>query len=66
MRHRITAALGIGILAVVMSGCPEEKGPLEKAGAKLDDATEDAHDALEEAASDAGRAIEDATEELDQ
>jgi uncharacterized protein YjbJ (UPF0337 family) len=55
--------------AFITIGCAQEKGPAEKAGAKVDDAvgdvkdaTEDAVDATEEAVKDAERSVEDATD----
>lgn len=49
----------IALLLVLMAGC-EQQGPAERAGEKIDDATEE----LREDAKDAGNKIEDACEEL--
>lgn len=51
----LSSAALIGALSLAgLSGC--EKGPMEKAGEKVDDAVEEAGDAIE----DAGDKIEDA------
>ncbi len=53
--------MSAGMLATAVTfgvaGC-EEKGPMEKAGERMDDALEDAGDAIE----DAGEKIEDKTD----
>jgi hypothetical protein len=42
--------LAVAALALVFLGCPEKKGPLEKAGEKIDEAVDDVGDAVEDAA----------------
>ena len=37
----------IAALALLLWGCPEKKGPLEKAGEKLDEAADEVEDALD-------------------
>lgn len=54
MKKRLLVAFTALSLGLVFLACPEEKGTFEKAGKKLDKATEKAkeevHDALEKAA----------------
>ena len=45
-------------LALATTACVEEKGPMEKAGEKVDDAVEEVGDSLE----DAGDEVEDAVD----
>jgi len=55
--------------AFCLTGCPEEKGPLEQAGEAVDDAAEGAAEAVEDATDEpgpmeeAGEAIDDAAED---
>ncbi len=53
----IACLLTAGLLLI---GCVEEKGPMEKAGEKIDDAIEDTGDKLE----DIGDEIEDAADDV--
>jgi predicted small secreted protein len=50
------AALVISALLVALSGCEQQKGPMEKAGESIDNAT----DSVGEHVEDAGEAIQDA------
>ena len=50
-----------GLLAV--TGCEEEKGPLEKAGETADQALQEAAEKTEQAVEEAKEAIDDATKE---
>lgn len=49
---KIAAALVVAC-ALPLAGCPEEKGPMEKAGEKIDEAAEDVSDTVDEAVDDA-------------
>ena len=57
----ILAALSV---TVALSGC-KEKGPMEKAGEKIDQAVEDTSDAAEDAMDDAKDAADDAGDEME-
>jgi hypothetical protein len=59
---RLVRALTVALFALLLLGCPEKKGPLEKAGEKMDNAVENAGDKIEDAAEEAGDAIEDAVD----
>jgi hyperosmotically inducible protein len=63
LRTSLHLALGASVLAGVaaFSGGCEKKGPAEKAGEKVDDATKDAGHQINKAADKAGDAVEDAT-----
>jgi hypothetical protein len=54
--------LAAGLLALLMSGCERQEGPMEEAGRNIDETMEKAGDKAEEAMEDAGDAIEDATD----
>jgi hypothetical protein len=56
MKRNILSVLLIALFSVGLIGC-EQQGPAEKAGAKLDEAMEQAGDKIEEA----GDAIEEKT-----
>lgn len=58
LARSINAALIMGVVVATLAACDMNKGPAEKAGEKLDDATEQAGEAIEEA----GEKIQDATE----
>lgn len=58
-RSKILSLLLIVLLVGAFAAC-EKEGPAEKAGAKIDEAVEEAGDKMEEA----GDAIEDKTEEM--
>ena len=60
---RLVRVLAVALFALLLLGCPEKKGPMEKTGEKIDNAVENAGDKVEEAAEDAGDAIEDAVDE---
>ena len=47
---------------LVLAGCEEEKGPLEKAGEAADEALQDAAKTADEAVESAKEAIKEATE----
>jgi predicted small lipoprotein YifL len=49
--------------ALALAGC-EEKGPLEKAGAKIDDAAADTRDAVGDAVDKTGEAIEEGGDKI--
>ena len=49
MKLKFFALLIALMTALALGGC-EEKGPMEKAGEKMDEAAEDAADAVEDAA----------------
>lgn len=61
-KSRAIALLLVSLLlaagALFLVGCAEEKGPLEKAGEKADEAIEDAGDAIEDAADDVEDAVD--------
>ena len=58
----IIIALLTGLLLVGLTAC--EKGPAEKAGEAIDDATSDVADATEDAADATGEAIDDAASDV--
>lgn len=58
MSARIQVALVCAAIALAAAGCPEKKGPAQRAGEKVDRAVEGAGDAVE----DAGDEIEDAVD----
>jgi hyperosmotically inducible protein len=63
LRTSIYTVLGAALLVGVAgftSGC-EKKGPAEKAGEKVDNATQDAGHQINKAADKAGDAVDDAT-----
>lgn len=41
MKKRIAGIIAVATIALALLGCPEKKGPLEKAGKKVDDAVDD-------------------------
>jgi hypothetical protein len=49
--------LGVLALALLLWGCPE-KGPMEKAGEKIDEAAEEVEDAVEDAADEVEDAVD--------
>lgn len=57
------AAFALVLAAMPLSGC-EEKGPMEKAGAKIDDAASSAKDAVGDAVDKTGEAIEEAGDKI--
>ena len=54
-KHTLLLTFVMACLVAPLTGCPEEKGPMEKAGEKVDKAVEKTGDAIEEA----GDEIED-------
>lgn len=48
-KRRFIPFIATAGLALVLLGCPEEEGPFEEAGEKIDEATENVRDAAEEA-----------------
>lgn len=66
IRSKLIAVLvAVPACFFTLSGC-EEKGPMEKAGEKVDDAAEKTGDAIEDAAEKTGDAIEDAGDEIEE
>ena len=57
---KILFMLIVAVYVTPMVGC-KEKGPMEKAGEKIDRTTEKAGDKIDEAAKDTKRAVKDAT-----
>lgn len=57
---RFAACLAIALLGLVLLGCPEKKGPMEKMGEHLDDAAGELKDGVEDAAD----SIEDAVDDI--
>ena len=55
---RLVRVLAVAVFALLLWGCPEKKGPLEKAGEKIDNAVEDAGDKLEDAADEVEDAVD--------
>jgi hypothetical protein len=45
---RLAGFIAVAMFALVLLGCPEKKGPMEKAGEKLDNAVDDVKDAVDE------------------
>jgi len=62
MRHiallRVVGTLGLGLALLV--GC-EQKGPMEKAGQKIDKAVGDTSKEMQKAGEDAAKKVRDAT-----
>jgi len=59
----VAVAAALIAATMSMSAC-KEKGPMEKAGAKIDDAASSAKDAVGDAVDKAGEAIEEAGDEI--
>ena len=59
------ALLLIALLSLPLVGCAEEKGPMEKAGEKLDDAVEEAKDGVEDVGEEVGDAVDEVGEEVE-
>ena len=55
---RVAAVLGLGL--AVLAGC-EQKGPMEKAGQKIDKAVGDTSKEMQKAGEDAAKKVRDAT-----
>lgn len=53
----ISAAI-LGILVVGVSGCEKKKGPMERAGQKMDNAVEKTGEQIDKATKKTGEAIE--------
>jgi len=49
---KIAGIVTVCTLALFLWGCPEKKGPLEKAGEKLDNAADEVKDAVEDVVDD--------------
>jgi hypothetical protein len=60
---KLIGVCALVVLALALMGCPEKKGPLEKAGEKMDDAMDDVGDSLENAIETVGDKVENATDE---
>ena len=56
LRIAVTVALGLGTLAAC-----EQKGPMEKAGQKIDKAVDDTSKGMQKAGEDAAKKVRDAT-----
>jgi uncharacterized protein YjbJ (UPF0337 family) len=70
--NHVAAMFAVDAVLAVSAGCEEEKGPAERAGERIDDATDklrgaasEAKKDLKEAARDAEEAAKDAADELD-
>lgn len=61
-----TITLALSALALPLAGCPEEKGPMEKTGEKVDEAADEAKDSVEEAADEAKEAAEEAGDSVEE
>lgn len=48
MLKKMTALCATLIFALALTGCPAKKGPLEKAGEKMDNVVDDLGDAVDE------------------
>lgn len=59
MLHLMLLALSLGFAGLMLTGCEEEKSPLEKAADNVGDAVEDAGDAVEDAADDIADKVKD-------
>lgn len=59
------AVLLVALLALPLAGCAEEKGPMEKAGEKVDDAIDEVTDTAEDIGDEIGDAVEDVGEEVE-
>ena len=55
---RLVRVLAVAVFALLLWGCPEKKGPLEKAGEKIDNAVENAGDKIEDAADEVEDAVD--------
>lgn len=60
LNSKLTTIAVLALGACFLGGCPEDKGPAEKAGEAIDKAVEDAGDAAEDMADDAADAMDDA------
>jgi vacuolar-type H+-ATPase subunit H len=50
---------------VGLGGCPEQEGPAERTGEKIDEAVEDAGEKMEEAGEEAGEKMEEAGDKIE-
>ena len=57
-KHTFMLTFLLACLAAPLTGCPEEKGPMEKAGESIDEAVDETGDALEEAGDEVEEAVE--------
>ena len=60
----VIAALVLGALVAVLSGCQKKEGPAERAGKEMDKAAEKAGQQIEKAIGKAGEKIEKAGEKI--
>lgn len=58
--------LTLMLLAVGLTGCDSNDGPMEEAGENADEAYEESKSTINDAAEEAGDALEDATDELEE
>lgn len=54
-----------GLFMVGLGGCPEQEGPAERTGEKIDEAVEDAGEKMEEAGEEAGEKMEEAGDKIE-
>ncbi len=62
MNNTILSILLI-LLALILVGCDEAKGPAERAGENIDESIENSKNAISDAVEDAGDEVEDATDQ---
>jgi hypothetical protein len=62
---RILQAVLLSSLVIALAGACSEGGIFERAGARTDEAVDDASDAVGDAADDLRDAVDEATEDLD-
>ncbi len=55
----------IGLFVIGLSSCPDQEGPAERTGEKIDEAVEDAGKKMEEAGEEAGEAMEEAGDKIE-
>ena len=53
------------LAGLALGGCPEKKGPFEKAGEKMDEAVDEAGDKLDEAKDEVSDKLDEAADEID-
>jgi outer membrane murein-binding lipoprotein Lpp len=61
--RRLPSFLILATMALVLSGCPQKQGTFEKAGAKLDKATDNAEDAINKTVNQVGEKVEKAADQ---
>lgn len=55
----VLSVLALGLSSMALNGC-KEKGPMEKAGAKMDQAAQDAGKTIDKAVDETGKQMEEA------